>query len=223
MEVVYQRGMRFPRKGFALILLLSGLFGAYLLYKPGGPHKVILVDNVTQGLLEVVGFFLTLPLWLPRGGQMGSPAGRLPRPRTPVTSFTRRWVPLLLGLGIMSYILGQAIWTYNENVAHLSVLFPSWADIGYLVSYPFVLLAILLLPHRPLPVQTRVRVFLDGLIIMVGVFIISWYFVLGPMILNGDGTVAARIIGTAYPLATLVMICCLLLLAARTHDHDMQP
>ena len=68
----------------------------------------------------------------------------------------------LLGLGILSYIIGQAIWTYNENIAHLPVLFPSWADIGYLGSYPFVLLAILLLPHRLLPVQTRVRVFLDA-------------------------------------------------------------
>src|SRR6266700_5689782 len=223
MEVVNQRGMRFPGKSFVLILLLSGLFGAYLLYKPGDPHMVILVDNLTQGLLEGMGLLLTLPLFLPRGGQMGSPAGTLPQPGTATTSFTQRWVPLLLGLGILSYIIGQAIWTYNENIAHLPVLFPSWADIGYLGSYPFVLLAILLLPHRPLPVQTRVRVFLEGLIIMVGVVIISWYFILGPTILQGADTVAGQIIGTAYPLATLVLIFCLLLLAARSHDRDMQP
>ncbi len=223
MEVVNQRGMRFPGKSFVLILLLSGLFGAYLLYKPGDPHMVILVDNLTQGLLEGMGLLLTLPLFLPRGGQMGSPAGTLPQPGTATTSFTQRWVPLLLGLGILSYIIGQAIWTYNENIAHLPVLFPSWADIGYLGSYPFVLLAILLLPHRPLPVQTRVRVFLEGLIIMVGVVIISWYFILGPTILQGADTVAGQIIGTAYPLATLVLIFCLLLLAARSHDREMQP
>ncbi len=222
MEVVNQRGMRFPGKGFALILSLSGLFSAYLLYKPGGPHMVILVDNLTQGLLEGVGLLLTLPLWLSRGGQMGSPAGAS-QPGAAAASFTQRWVPLLLGLGIMSYIIGQAVWTYNENIAHLPVLFPSWADAGYLGSYPFVLLAILLLPHRPLPIYTRVRVFLDGLMIMVGVVAFSWYFVLGPTILQGADTVTGQIIGTAYPLATLVLIFCLLLLAARSHDGEMQP
>jgi signal transduction histidine kinase len=222
MEVVNQRGMRFPGKGFALILLLSGLFAAYLLYKPGGPHLVTLVDNLTQGVLEGVGLLLTLPLWLPGSGQMGSPADAS-RPGAAATSFTQRWVPLLLGLGILSYIIGQGIWTYNENIAHLYMLFPSLADIGYLGSYPFVLLAILLLPRQPLPVQTRVRVFLDGLIIMVGVVIISWYFVLGPTVLRGADTTAGQIIGTAYPLATLVLIFCLLLLVARSHDREMQP
>ena len=222
MEVVNQRGMQFPGKGFALILLLSGLFAAYLLYKPGGSHLVTLVDNLAQGALEGVGVLLTLPLWLPRDGHMGSPADAL-QPGAAATRFTQRQVPLLLGLGILSYIIGQGIWTYNENIAHLPALFPSWADIGYLGSYPFVLLAILLLPRRPLSVQTRVRVFLDGLMIMVGVVTFSWYFVLGPTILRGADTTAGQIIGTAYPLATLVLIFCLLLLEARGHEREMQP
>ena len=135
----------------------------------------------------------------------------------------QRWAPLLLGLGILSYIIGQAIWTYNENIAHLPVLFPSWADAGYLGSYPFVLLAIFLLPRRPLEAQARVGVLLDSLIIMVGVVTFSWYFVLGPTILHGADTVAGRIIGTAYPLATLVLIFCLLRLMVRSYDREMQP
>jgi signal transduction histidine kinase len=222
MEVVNQRGMRFPGKSFALVLLLSGLFAAYLLFKPGVPLAMTLVDNLAQGLLEGVGLLLTLPLWLPGDGRKGLPAGSLP-PGTAETSPVQRWVPLLLSLGILSYIIGQGIWTYNENILHLPMLFPSLADIGFLGSYPFVLLAILFLPHRPLPIQTRLRVFLDGLLIMVGVVTFSWYFVLGPTILHGANTAAGQIIGTAYPLAALVLIFCLLLLAARSHDREMQP
>src|SRR6266849_603104 len=222
MEVVNQRGMRFPCKSFALVLLLSGLFAAYLLFKPGVPLAMTLVDNLTQGLLEGVGLLLTLPLWLPGDGRKGLPAGSLP-PVTAGTSPVQRWVPLLLSLGILSYIIGQGIWTYNENILHLPMLFPSLTDIGFLGSYPFVLLAILFLPHRPLPIQTRLRVFLDGLLIMVGVVTFSWYFVLGPTILHGADTAAGQIIGTAYPLAALVLIFCLLLLAARSHDREMQP
>src|SRR5262249_28842900 len=139
--------------------------------------------------------------------------------RAPQSSFSRpapsqttqRWVPLLLGLGILSYIIGQALWTYNENIAHLAVLFPSWADAGYLSSYPFVLLAILLLPSREPPPGTRTRIVLDGLMIMVGIMTFSWYFILGPTILQGATTLIGQIIGTAYPLATLVLIFCLLL------------
>ena len=222
MEVMKQQEVRFPAKGLVLVLLLSGLFVVYLLSKPGTPQTVTLVDNLIQGLLEGVGLFLTLPLWLSGSGRMW-PSVRSLLPGAAGMNPIQRWVPLLLGLGILSYIIGQAIWTYNENIAHLPMLFPSWADAGYLGSYPFVLLAILSLPRRPLEAQARIGVLLDGLIIMVGVATFSWYFVLGPTILHGADTVAGRIIGTAYPLAALVLIFCLLRLVARSYDREIQP
>ena len=209
-------------KSVLLILVLTGLFVAYLLIKPGGPKLVNLGDNITQGLLEAVGLLLTLPLF----GQGNGRGGRFPAPFTGHVAPARtpqRWVPLLLGLGILSYIVGQALWTYNEDFAHLAVLFPTWADAGYLGSYPFVLLALLLLPTRPLTGDTRSRIVVDSLMIMVGVTTFSWYFILGPTILQGDGTVLGQVIGTAYPLATLVLIFCLLLLVLNSHDHAIRP
>src|SRR5260370_7216099 len=100
------------------------------------------------------------------------------------------------------------MWTYNENIVHLTVLFPSWADAGYLGSYPFILLALLLLPTHPLPASTRTRIALGSLAIMVAVTTFSWYIILGPTILQGADTVLGQVIGTAYPLATLVLIFC---------------
>jgi signal transduction histidine kinase len=222
MAVMSQPGVRNPGKGLALILLLSGLFAAYLLIKPGAPQTVTLIDNLIQGLLAGVGLFLAILPWLPRGGHKRLSL-RSPLPGAAGTTPAQRWVPLLLGLGILSYIIGQGIWTYNENIAHLSELFPSWADAGCLGSYLFMLLAILLLPRRPLLAQARIGALLDGLIIMVGVVTFSWYFVLGPEVLQGANTLAGRIIGMAYPLATLVLISCLLRLMARSHDREMQP
>jgi signal transduction histidine kinase len=222
MAVMNQPEVRFPGKGLTLILLLSGLFATYLLIKPGTPQTVTLVDNLIQGLLEGVGLFLALSLCLPGGKRKGLPV-RSRLPGAAGTNPAQRWVPLLLGLGILSFIIGQGIWTYNENIAHLPVLFPSWADAGCLGSYPFMLLAILLLPRRPLLAQARVGVLFDGLIIMVGVVTFSWYFVLGPEVLQGANTLAGRIIGMAYPLATLVLIFCLLRLTARSYTREMQP
>jgi signal transduction histidine kinase len=222
MAVMNQPEVRFPGKGLTLILLLSGLFATYLLIKPGTPQTLTLVDNLIQGLLEGVGLFLALSLCLPGGKRKGLPARSL-LPGAAGTTPAQRWVPLLLGLGILSFIIGQGIWTYNENIAHLPVLFPSWADAGCLGSYPFMLLAILLLPRRPLLAQARVGVLFDGLIIMVGGVTFSWYFVLGPEVLQGANTLAGRIIGMAYPLATLVLIFCLLRLTARSYTREMQP
>jgi len=222
MAVMNQPGVRFPGKGFILILLLGGLFVTYLLLKPGTAHTVTLVDNLMQGLLEGVGLLLALTPWLPLGGRKGASTRSL-LPGAAGTAHAQHWVPLLLSLGILSFIIGQAIWTYNEDIAHLPMLFPSWADAGYLGSYPFVLLAILCLPRRPLLAQARVGVLLDSLTIMVGVITFSWYFVLGPTVFHGADTLAGRIIGMAYPLATLLLIFCLLRLAARSYDREIQP
>lgn len=205
-------------RGLALIFLLISIFVIYLLVKPGDPHSVTLIDNLIQGILEGVGLLFTLPFCLPNGRRTKrSPA--FPPQRSASAKTTQRWVPLLLGLGILSYIIGQAIWTYNEDIAHLPVLFPTWADAGFLGSYPFVLLALLLLPSGLLLAETRIRIILDGLLIMVGVVTLGWYFILGPTILQGADTLAGRIVGTAYPLVTLVVIFCLILLIVHTNDR----
>ena len=214
--------MRSLWKSALVIFVLTGLFVAYLLIKPGGPKAVNFGDNIAQGLLEAVGLLLTLPLFWQgsaRGRRYPAPfTGHVAPARTP-----QRWVPLLLGLAILSYIVGQVLWTYNEDIAHLAVLFPTWADAGYLGSYPFVLLALLLLPTRALTGDTRTRILLDSLMIMVGATTLSWYFILGPTVLQGADTVLGQIIGTAYPLATLVLIFCLLLLVLHSHDPAIQP
>jgi uncharacterized protein YjeT (DUF2065 family) len=216
--------MRSLGKSGLLILTLTGIFVIYLLFKPGGssPGVVTFVDNVIQGLLEVVGLLLTLPLFLYGIGRTRQKTVSFPE-RVAPARIGQRWVPILLGLAILCYVIGQAIWTYNEDIAHLTVLFPTWADAGYLGSYPFVLLALLLLPAQPLPAITRTRIVLNSLLIMVAVTTFSWYLILGPTILHRADSLLSTVIGTAYPLSTLLLIFCLLLLAIHSHDHTIRP
>ena len=99
-----------------LILLLTGLLVVWLLVKPGTHAQFVAGDNVLQGLLECAGLALALPLGLSRRRELhGAPSSRA----------IRHWAPLLLGCGILSYVLGQIVWTLNEDVLHLPVLFPS--------------------------------------------------------------------------------------------------
>jgi serine phosphatase RsbU (regulator of sigma subunit) len=141
----------------------------------------------------------------------------------PAAMTGQRWAPVLLGLGILCYVLGQMGFTYYDLVLRQAPPFPSFADIGYLIEYPFFLLGILLLPSRPIPVASRTRVVLDGLMIMTAALTFSWYFVLGPVVQQGTETTLAKVVATAYPLADIVLIACLVILALRPGEHALRP
>jgi serine phosphatase RsbU (regulator of sigma subunit) len=118
--------------------------------------------------------------------------------------------------------LGQAIFTYYEWVLDQPPPLPSIADVGYLSVYPFLLLGILLLPARPVPVTARTRIALDGLMTMTAAVTFSWYFVLGPVMQQGTQTMLAKAVATAYPLADIVLIACLVILALRPGEHTLR-
>jgi len=136
-------------------------------------------------------------------------------------SSAARWVPVLLGLGLLGDAVGQALWTYDA-VAPPALSLSLWASAGYLSAYPSLLLGILLLPTRPLRGAARTRVLMDGLMIMVAVATFSWYYILGPTVLQGDTSVGVKVVGAASTLGDLVLIVCLLLLWARAGDGAMQ-
>ncbi|MBV9709928.1 MAG: HAMP domain-containing histidine kinase [Ktedonobacteraceae bacterium] len=208
------------RRSSALIFLLTALLACYLLLKPGNAHTVALTDHFLQVALAGVAFLLTLPLFLPDGGQTRL-SSVSPRKETVISKTPQQWVPRLLMLCILSHATGHAIWGYLE--VHYVHIFPSWADVACLGSMLPLLLAILLLPSQPLPADKRLQIALDGLMVMVGTITFSWYFILGPTILHGAATLAGKITSAAYPLAVLLQIFCLLLLTLRTKDQTIRP
>ncbi len=198
------------------VVAFNGLLVAWLLLKPGATALVQAVDNGAQ----CVGPLLVLPLVWRRVTQLrtrdgGSSSAAL----CPV----RPWAPLLLAAGVLSDAIAQGIWTYYEQILHRPTPFPSWDDAAYLTTYPLLLAGILALPARPLPPATRPRVVLDGLMIMAALVTFSWYFILGPTLLQQGESLGAKLVGTAYPLCDLVLIFCLLLLAARSTSAAMRP
>lgn len=206
--------------GASLGLLGNGFLLTWLLLKPGTPALFGAVDNVTQTLLLGLAALLCLsPLHRP-GRHHRSPSSLV----LPTARPGKSRVPLLLGLGILSECLGQGVYTFYEQVLQLQPApFPSWADAGYLSAYPFLLLGIVLLPTLPLSRITRSRVFLDSLLLLTAVVTFSWYFILGPTTLQGYDSVFAKLVGAAYPLADLVLVCCLLLLWSRTQAPGLRP
>jgi PAS domain S-box-containing protein len=204
----------------AMILLFNGLLVAWVLLKPGSDRMLALVVNSAQ----FVGPLLALPLCF--GGLLRR-RWRRGVSQTDVgpaaATIGRRWPPLLLGMGILSWVLGQAVFTYYEWVLRQPPPLPSLADVGYLSVYLFFLLGILLLPARPVPVASRTRLALDGLMIMTAAVTFSWYFVLGPIMQQGTETTLAKAVSSAYPLADIVLIACLVILASRPEEQTLLP
>jgi PAS domain S-box-containing protein len=207
------------RRAAGLILVFNGLLLAWVLLKPGGDRLLAAVVNSA----EFVGPLLALPLcfggllrpmWRPEASQ--TEAG-------PAVTTGQRWAPILLGLGIICWVFGQALFTYYEWVLRQPPPLPSLADIGYLSVYPFLLLGILLLPARPVPIASRTRLALDGLMIMTAAVTFSWYFILGPVMQQGTETTLAKAVATAYPLADIVLIACLVILASRPEEQALLP
>src|SRR5215207_6465632 len=203
----------------SLVLLFNGLLVGVVLFKPVSDATLALVVNTAQ----FVGPLLVVPLCF--SGLLGRMWGRGASQARVGTAVTRgrRWAPVLLGLGILSWVLGQAIFTYYEWVLGQPPPLPSIADVGFLSVYPFLLLGILLLPARPIPVASRTRIALDGLMIMTGAVTFSWYFILGPVMRQGTETILAKAVSSAYPLADIVLIACLIILASRPEEHTLLP
>ena len=51
----------------------------------------------------------------------------------------------------------------------------------------------------------------------------SWYFILGPVMQQGSETTLAKAVSSAYPLADIVLIACLIILASRPEEHTLLP
>src|SRR5918997_3416996 len=228
MKAVTARNVRPPRgstearalwRAAALILLFNGLLLVWALFEPAGNRVPAIVVNVAG----FVGPLLVLPLCF--GGLLALlwRRGASRTDNQPGAMTGQRLAPVLLGMGILCYVLGQMYFTFYDLVLNQVPPFPSIADLGYLMEYPFFLLGILLLPARPIPVASRARIALDGLMIMTAALTFSWYFVLGPVVQQGTETVLAKVVSAAYPLADIVLIACLVILALRPGEHALRP
>src|SRR5215212_4152994 len=202
----------------SIILLFNGLHAAWVLLKPGSDAVVAIVVNVA----EFVGPLLVLPLCFGGLRRLWRRGTSRTDKRTAV-SIGQRWAPVLLGIGILSFAFGQMVFAYYEWVLQQPPPLPSLADVGFLSQYPFLLLGILLLPARPIPAASRARIALDGLIIMSALVTLSWYFVLGPLVQQEGETTLAKAVAIAYPLADVVLVACLLILASRPSEHTLRP
>jgi diguanylate cyclase (GGDEF)-like protein len=120
------------------------------------------------------------------------------------TSTIRRTGWILIGIGALSWGVGQGTWAYYESVRGIKVPFPSMADAGYLGGYPFLIAGVFLL-FGSMRVTGRARLVLDSAIAASSVGVLSWYFLVSPSWTDAKTTLLEKVLGAAYPLGDVVI------------------
>lgn len=122
-------------------------------------------------------------------------------------SFTRRarlaW--RTIALAMLSYAAGDLVWAYYELALGTSP-FPSLADDGYLLFYPLFMVGLVSLPHAPQTKASQTKFWLDACTVLLGGWMVIWYFVLGPIAVAEHTDRLRTLLSSAYPIGDLVLI-----------------
>ncbi len=123
----------------------------------------------------------------------------------------RAW--LFLALSALSNAAAELVWFVLESLLHRDP-FPSAADLFYLAYYPLRLAGIMILPFAAPRRSERPTLWLDLGIVFAAGFIGLWYFLAAPIWVHG-GADGATLLALAYPVADLIAIAGLVILAER--------
>jgi len=195
------------RRLFMVLTAWAGFslfFAAWLFFHWGGSALTQRFDNIGETLAA-----------LAAAGACGVAAWRH-QGRTRIA-----WA--LIGASALSWGIGQAIWTYYEQVVGRQVAFPSFADLGYLGVVPFAVAGVLCFPSARARATSLLRTILDALLVAASLFIISWATVLGTVYRAGSGGLLGQLIGLAHPAGDIVIGTIVLILASRASRGNRLP
>ena len=171
----------------ALLGVLAAGFIAWQFAGWGGAGHRTLISDVAFIPVSITGAWLA---WRAAG-------------REDLDNGTRRaWK--IIAVSFFFYWIGDTIFTLEENLG--SAPFPSIADAAYIVFYPLLLWGVLSFPTAPQKVADRAKLWLDTGTVMLGGYMVLWYFALGPTAKQVGSTPLETFVSMAYPIGDLVLI-----------------
>ncbi len=125
-----------------------------------------------------------------------------------------------VGLGCLSWGLGQTVWTIYESILHREP-FPSPADVGYTGLPLLFCVGLLGLASAPQGIG-RIRALLDGVMIAGSLFVTSWILVLGDVVASGGESLLSQAISIYYPLGDVVLVTMVLYVVLRLRQQGQR-
>ncbi len=110
-----------------------------------------------------------------------------------------------MGAGVLLFITGDTIYkSWHQIMGQNNIPFPSFVDAIYIAMYPVLAVGFLLLARSRARGGDHASL-LDGLIITVGVGLLSWIFLIGPNV-RAPGGLLVRFTAAAYPLGDILLL-----------------
>ena len=110
----------------------------------------------------------------------------------------------IVGAAFFFYWIGDVVFTLEENIG--SAPYPSLADAAYLMFYVLLLWGVLSFPTALRTKTDRTKMWLDTGTVVVGAFMILWFFALGPTARDSGSTWLESFVSLAYPIGDLVLV-----------------
>jgi diguanylate cyclase (GGDEF)-like protein/PAS domain S-box-containing protein len=197
---------RHPDRTTMGVVALVVVFGAWMLGGFGGEQVTRTVSNVGTVLITVAAGMACLARAVHSRGRMRA-----------------AWTGI--GLGTLSYALGDTVWTWIETIQGRQVPSPGLPDVFFLCMVPLTAAGLLLVPVARQSLANRIRSIVDGLMIACSLLLISWIAVIGPLIAEGADTTLGLYVVLAYPVGDIVLVTIVLYMLAllRRGGHGAGP
>ena len=122
----------------------------------------------------------------------------------PTESLRRQW--LLIGLGALSYFLGNVVWAYYEAVLGQEIPFPGLPDVFYLLMFPLVAAGLVLAIRSFRALLRPGKALIISAICTVGISAALWIPVFRPALSDAETTGLTKLLGLLYPVADLWLL-----------------
>ncbi len=130
---------------------------------------------------------------------------------------------MIIAVAMLFNTLGDLSWSVIELVLHQNP-FPSVADIGYLMFYPLFALGIFLLPDVSFSSQEKIKILLDGAIVILSVALVFWVLLIAPIVISIEALNLESVVSLAYPVMDLLLFIALIeLLFRKLASHGKTP
>jgi len=169
------------------LLLVAGLFAAWIGLRIGGTRVTLWVDDVATPLAALTACVLCLRARTRHSGRM-------------------RLFWTLLGLATGFWTAAEIVWGYYALILSTAVPVPSWADVGYLSAVPLTVAALVVHPATRGSGTRKARWVFDSLVVATALMFLSWTLVLGPLWRSADLSTWTGVVTLAYPFGDVVIV-----------------
>ncbi|GAA2337094.1 putative bifunctional diguanylate cyclase/phosphodiesterase [Dactylosporangium salmoneum] len=112
---------------------------------------------------------------------------------------------LLLAAGVACYATGDGVFYWPQLVEGRPPPGPGLADVLYLVMYPCLAIALVIVVRRQNPGGDRAAL-IDGTIVTVGAALLTWVFLIEPYLSQPGISGVQRVIAVGYPLGDVLVL-----------------